>query len=155
MRSLLVRGIPLPQPVDCLLSLITVFCDNNLPWLPGSVFGHIGMPPLWFISMACSSLPCLQASNRHTCCVYVFFPDGWPDSVREVTSYSLSRDSSSLASLPTNLPEVKPSAIFDSTLKLLSMDLTKACRSCCSSIPLEAVKYLLRCPGNSLSQTPQ
>jgi hypothetical protein len=35
------------------------------------------------------------------------------------------------------------------------MDLTKACRSCCSSIPLEAVKYLLRCPGNSLSQTPQ
>ena len=113
------------------------------------------MPPLWLISMACSSLPCLQASNRHTCCVYVFFPDGWPDSVREVTSYSLSRDSSSLASLPTNLPEVKPSAIFDSTLKLLSMDLTKACRSCCSSIPLEAVKYLLRCPGNSLSQTPQ
>ncbi len=105
---------------------------------------------LWLV------LPCLVCKPpTDICCVSVFFPDGWPDSVREVTSYSLSRDSSSLASLPTNLPEVKPSAIFDSTLKLLSMDLTKACRSCCSSIPLEAVKYLLRCPGNSLSQTPQ
>ena len=106
-----------------------------------------------FLWLVLPCLVCKPPTDIH--CVSVFFPDGWPDSVCEVTSYSLSRDSSSLASLPTNLPEVKPSAIFDSILKLLSMDLTRACRSCCSSIPLEAVKYLLRCPGNILSQTPQ